>query len=442
MNNSDVDLNIENYNNNELLQLFNLDKNNTIREINTYFDSLKNKSKINTNLYTFLHNARNKLIQSIHISSSSSSSSSSYNSDLTTEHQLLHQPNTLAGGAHEVIIPKQLPVVNVFNNPFPSGALNPVERKTITKVICIDTLFRNNYLITKSTDFSTILPDPIYNVISMRLISLDFPNMWHAFSSEICNNIFVIYTYNITGLPDTKHIITIPDGNYSSAGLTTSLNNLFSNMKQGLEFLYAEVNEFTSKTLFRAKDFGDSGLPFYPYDPNNVQYSPNFYFKLIFDVNPKSLFKNAGWMLGFRKKEYSVSIDNFCVDGISYENKMITYKGLIESESSYGNAINDYIFFEVNDFNKNFTTNTLTSLLMSDNSYIGNNILARITINNSYYHIINNNVGDNVFKQRDYFGPVNIEKLSFRMLNKYGDVINLLENNYSFALEFTTLYSV
>ena len=213
-------------------------------------------------------------------------------------------------------------------------------------------------------------------------------------------------------------------------------------MKQGLEFLYAEVNEFTSKTLFRAKDFGDSGLPFYPYDPNNVQYSPNFYFKLIFDVNPKSLFKNAGWMLGFRKKEYSVSIDNFCVDGISYENKMITYKGLIESESSYGNAINDYIFFEVNDFNKNFTTNTLTSLLMSDNSYIGNNILARITINNSYYHIINNNVGDNVFKQRDYFGPVNIEKLSFRMLNKYGDVINLLENNYSFALEFTTLYSV
>jgi len=442
MNNSAADLNIENYNYHELLQLFNLDKNNTIHEINTYFDSLKNNPKINTNLSTFLHNARNKLIQSIHISSSSSSSSSSYSSDLTTEHQLLYQPNTLAGGAHEVIMGKQLPIVNVFNNPFPSGALNPVERKTITKVICIDTLFRNNYFITKSTDFSTILPDPLYNVISMRLINIDIPNMWHAFSSEIGNNIFVIYTYNITGVPDTKHIITIPDGNYSSAGLTTRLNNLFSNMKQGLEFLFTEVNEFTSKTLFRAKDYGDSGLPFYPYDPSNAQYSPNFHFKLVFDVNPKSLFKNAGWMLGFRKKEYSVSVDNFYLDGISYENKLITYKGFIESESSYGNAINDYIFFEVNDFNKNFTTNTLTSLLMNDNSYIGNNILARITINNAYYHIINNNVGDNVFKQRDYFGPVNIEKLSFRMLNKYGDVINLLENNYSFALEFTTLYSV
>jgi hypothetical protein len=79
---------------------------------------------------------------------------------------------------------------------------------------------------------------------------------------------------------------------------------------------------------------------------------------------------------------------------------------------------------------------------MSDNSYIGNNILARISVNNSYYHIINNNAGDNVFKQRDYFGPVNIEKLSFRLLNKFGEVINLLDNNYSFALEFTTLYSV
>jgi hypothetical protein len=130
------------------------------------------------------------------------------------------------------------------------------------------------------------------------------------------------------------------------------------------------------------------------------------------------------------------------VDGISYENKLLTYKGYIESESSYGSGINDYIFLEVNDFNKNFTTNTLTSLLMSDNSYIGNNILARISVNNSYYHIINNNAGDNVFKQRDYFGPVNIEKLSFRLLNKFGEVINLLDNNYSFALEFTTLYSV
>ena len=213
-------------------------------------------------------------------------------------------------------------------------------------------------------------------------------------------------------------------------------------MQQGLEFLYIEVDEFTSKTLIRAKASGDSGGAFYAYDPSSVYYSPNFHFKLVFDVNPKSLFKNAGWMLGFRKKDYVVSIDNFFVDGISYENKLLTYKGYIESESSYGSGINDYIFLEVNDFNKNFTTNTLTSLLMSDNSYIGNNILARISVNNSYYHIINNNAGDNVFKQRDYFGPVNIEKLSFRLLNKFGEVINLLDNNYSFALEFTTLYSV
>ena len=441
--NSEADLNIENYNNNELLQLFNLDKNSSIREINTYFDSLKNKSKINTNVSTFLHKAHNKLIQFTTSNATTNATTTYiYNSDLTTEHQLLHQPNTLAGGAHEVIMNKQLPVVNVFNNPFPSGALNPVERKTINKVICIDTLFRNNYVTTKSTDFSTMLPDPLYNVISMRLISIDFPNMWHAFSGEIGNNIFVVYTYNLTGVADTKHIVTIPDGNYSSAGLTSSLNNLFSNMKLGLEFLYIEVNEFTSKTFIRAKASGDSGLPFYAYDPSSVYYSPNFHFKLVFDVNPKSLFKNAGWMLGFRKKEYTISIDNFYVDGISYENNMLTYKGYIEGESSYGGGINDYIFLEVNDFNKNFTTNTLTSLLMSDNSYIGNNILARISINNSYYHIINNNAGDNVFKQRDYFGPVNIEKLSFRLLNKFGEVINLLDNNYSFALEFTTLYSV
>ena len=51
------------------------------------------------------------------------------------------------------------------------------------------------------------------------------------------------------------------------------------------------------------------------------------------------------------------------------------------------------------------------------------------------------NGSDLIFKQRDYFGPVTIEKLRIRLLDHFGKVLDLNNNDYSFALEFKQLYS-
>ena len=84
----------------------------------------------------------------------------------------------------------------------------------------------------------------------------------------------------------------------------------------------------------------------------------------------------------------------------------------------------------------------MARLITTEQSYsIENNILARIPISKNEENTVNINKGDNVFRDRKYFGPVNIERMSIRLLDKYGEVIDLQGSNFSFELEFTLKYS-
>jgi len=49
--------------------------------------------------------------------------------------------------------------------------------------------------------------------------------------------------------------------------------------------------------------------------------------------------------------------------------------------------------------------------------------------------------GDNIYKKREYFGPVNIERLHIKFIDKFGDYLDLKHCDYSLSLEFEQLYS-
>ena len=50
------------------------------------------------------------------------------------------------------------------------------------------------------------------------------------------------------------------------------------------------------------------------------------------------------------------------------------------------------------------------------------------------------NQSDKIFRQRDYLGPVTIRKLNIRLLNRFGDPIDINNNDFSMALELKVLY--
>ena len=485
----------------------------------------------------------------------------------------------ISDGDKLVMMPKEDSRVQMINptiatptiiHEYTKGVVNPLERRTLKRIISIDTLFRPHHDRTKATDFIWNLPTPINNILSLRVVSMEMPNSIRMFSNDKKNNIFTIHLYNVrqvyneggqqkTVFINHSETLIIPEGFYTSSQFPEMMNYYLTNagtpsngkvvrdasgvllsvpydassnqlVFNGLKLLVLEVNDISSRTIIRTReetdtlpDLTDDTLPlkryraFYEDETTNPQYSPDFYFKLDFNIDndrsftdyyklgglfvrnvtygvdtngdrymidpdpegnecatssvarsrmtsknlqcfrPKldpytgnimksntkmrPLYKNAGWTMGFYNDIYDVT-KPYVVQGRvnplgTYE--PVTYGRYIESESSYGSSIVQYYFLEVDDYNRNFTTNTIIAET-GNGTNLGNNIIARIPLTTPALNINYLNPSDMIFKQRDYFGPVKIEKIHLRLVDRFGDILDIQNNDYSLAIELTTTY--
>lgn len=349
--------------------------------------------------------------------------------------------------------PRQQFIYTSNSDCFP-GTLNPLEKRIITKNISIDSLFRPNFYTTTSTDFTYVFPEQLNNITSMKLTSLEIPNMWHNYSSKNYTNQFTINLYNMVNITDSatgepiqniSHMVYIPDGNYDSNTFPIAINQYFSNIGNGLQLLVLEVSTTTSNTVIRVKNkVYDANSSYYVYEPNNPYYSPGFYFDVMFGIQDQPqipLYNTMGWMMGFRQPCYEVNINNSFINNSISNQGSIVFEGYLNSESSFGcNSIN-YIYLDVDDFQNNFATNSIITTNNATNNGLGRNVLARIILTTNSFTVSMDTAQDQIFKKREYFGPVKLEKLKIRILNKAGHVLDLIENNFSFLLEVTQLYT-
>jgi hypothetical protein len=146
-----------------------------------------------------------------------------------------------------------------------------------------------------------------------------------------------------------------------------------------------------------------------------------------------------GSFLGFSKRYYEVHRTDTYTDYVYNGNNILTYEAVLQSDSAYGNGSVNYIFISIDDFNKNFISNTI--IASSENNYLGDNIIGRVSINESFNSIMLHTASDKIFKQRDYLGPVNLNKFRIKLLDKYGNVLDLNNNDFSMSIEMTQLYS-
>ena len=331
---------------------------------------------------------------------------------------------------------------------YPTEMICGKERRIITRHICVDSLFRKNYSSTLSSDFAFVLPQPINNVLSMEVTAMEFPNSWYTFSKEYYSNTFTITIYNAKDPSDLNgtiydaeitHTIEIPEGNYQSDTLRDSINNIFTNTRNGLEYIYFDINEVNARCVFRTKTADDDDKGIFVDSDNPVDFS----FKIDFtapEYPNRPLYKNAGWMLGFRNSSYTVSASlNATVINTDTEYEVQSFRWFLESESSYGSGVHNYIFLDLDDFNKNFNTNSF--IINSNESVLGNNTIGRISVTSGMNTTVTNSANDFVFKKREYFGPVKLERMRIKLVNKLGEPIELNRNDFSFVLEIKELYS-
>ena len=73
-------------------------------------------------------------------------------------------------------------------------------------------------------------------------------------------------------------------------------------------------------------------------------------------------------------------------------------------------------------------------------SYLGNTLFTRVPMSTA------DKVGFRMYMtdfepRRDYFGPVTIDRLHLRVLNKYGELVDLGGQDYSCIFEFNVRYA-
>ena len=316
-------------------------------------------------------------------------------------------------------------------------------------VYIFNTVMRDNFFNTSSTDCTFTLPLTLKNVLSITLTSLELPNVFFAFSAQRGTNRIFIYE-DTTGL---NGVVTLPDGNYSSTpnispgtpnnsisfaledainsqvlGITDPSNyRFFVTVNPATNFteIFNTTHTFTMKILTDNSSLaeGDFCNP-YVFNSRNVDNASEKNNKLENNINikPSQYTNTLGYLLGFRGFTYSGS-DSYT------------------SESTFnGQYSSNYLYFSVNDYTGSQQKSNTYGVLQ--NSLIDDNVLAFVTLNASSYSYIFNNSGDLIYKRRLYYGPVDISKISIKLLDQYGQVVNLLQNEFSFGLTVYTNYNL
>ena len=298
-------------------------------------------------------------------------------------------------------------IYNTATNEISPGELNSLKRITQLLNVNINSCFRDNYYKSNPCDFIYSFPNEIYNVISLRLVSIEIPNSWYLFSSKKRNNIFKIVINNKDCFE-----LEIPDGNYNNDTLEEYLNTTYfyeSELETPLKKIKFSINHKNLKSSFEVIQ---------NHEEDNED--NNFRFALQFsqDIN-QNIMNTFGWIIGFRLGNY-VDINEYIV-----------------SESLFDAGGDRYVYLCLNDYQYN---NNTSNIVFFDKSSLNEDVIAKIPMVNGKLSLIINNNNNNLAKLRRYNGPINISKMQIKILDKFGNVIDLNNMDFSMTLELELLY--
>ena len=414
------DLNIANYKTTELEEIFELPKNYNkqlvlIKESSAR-KKIQNDAKINesvkNNTIQFLIKARDILIENCGKNGNSGlfdGAFQGYFHDARGDNANKNV-SALSGENGSFIIEKTKDTyVNSNQKPILPGEMNPLlNTTTIKKYLNVDTRFRENYYGTLSSNFGLNIPVSMNNTVSLKLTAVELPKTFYAVSRVFGSDHFSVSRCGV------MNHISVPDGNYDPVALCAYLNN----------FMDASGWPFTDiRFLIDITDNNGSGRIVVSLKENPSSADP---FALSFqqdaaggDDKSTPLPLKLGWKMGFRNGMYE--------NNVSYV-----------SEGLPDLCGPKYLYLAIDDFNNNVNNGFYSAF---SESVMNNNILARISMSGAAFDDVRESTSVSVFA-RQYFGPVNINKLQIQLLDEYGRTINLNNMDYSFCLEFQIIYDL
>ena len=255
----------------------------------------------------------------------------------------------------------------------------------------------------------------------MRLASIEIPNAWYLFSKLKKNHFFEIdlhIQYNDKHHGKHNHekfnyLISVPDGNYDIDSLQYYLNTTYFYQSE-LEIPLKHIQFFIDPHTLK------SGFKIIQKEDNIDDRSKNITFTLKFieNVNQNAM-TTMGWILGFRLGTY------------------LDIHDCIVSEGLFDGGGDRYIYVSINDFQYN---NNNSNIVCFDKSILNEDVIAKIPMINGKLSLIVNDNNQVLAKIRRYNGPVNISRFQIKIIDKFGNIIDLNNMDFSFTLEMEILY--
>jgi len=516
---SSLDLNINNYTQEDLLELFDLSNQEDVS-----YDDIMNASNPLINRYTsednydyanFFQQAQNKLLEDLDYESDNDDSnlqnnqnsqignlwSNEYPSQQQTDP---NQANKVTDRTQQVSIynqndsyvmnKNQLGVSNTYQVPVAQGQLNPNLKNTTTRLINIDSQYRENIIPfdpnpdgpSSPTNFTLDLTDILNNTISIEVTAFQIPYTWYLIDASYqANNCFFV----------DSSMISIPSGNYSNSEIISTISGELFNTFPGMEITF---NSNSGKTTIKNTTGSSKTITFY--DPSGI---------LTCDSTCAITSKfnnNLGWILGFRGNINFAASD--AATNPMYGQLVYTLENgaSITSEALLDTFGPKYFLLILDDYNQNHLNKGLVGITPTQKyaeipsywntnlqiaqpcttptfnytkkpSYVQNaprkltqaqlytlnqTTQARVSTNRNRLtsptttdvlaliplRLANNlSPGQQIIDdfnlneaKRVYFGPVDIERMRVRLVNDKGYTVNLNGNDWSFTLTATTLY--
>lgn len=427
---SNFDLNIKNYTIKELEELFELPSNYDesiieIQETKLRQNIINDRSIIaltknntldfiNKVKKTLVENLKKSLIPSTSVAKLAKNWDNIYNIDKTLE-----RSDLVSAGSTNIIKREVTPYGQSSPSEFYQGTINPLNKRILRQNINIDTRFRDNYYTTSAANFYVDLPIRLTQVVSLQLSALEMSTTFYTISQVFGNNFFVLESPGVESL-----VVIIPDGNYDYLGLQNYINNFLAG---GGGFPAAPVpyNQIQfladANTPSGSGPQGGSGKMIVGSTTGAVIFSINFLTdRYGNDDRQTPLPLKLGWLMGFR-------------DGYYENNTTYVSEGIINLLGPR------YIYLVVDDFNNSVLDGFYGAFT---SSILNKNILARISLQGSVFNYLSKDNFNLISTPRQYFGPVDIQKLQIQLLDEYGRILNLNNMDYSFCLSFQTIYDL
>ena len=364
------------------------------------------------------------------------------------------------------------------------GTINPDLKQTITRLINVDSSFRIASPTNTSDRFIFQLTEPLLNVVSVSLYSMEIPQSWYTFTAAKGTVSFVICIIKDVA---TKYLVTIDEGNYTTVSLYTEVVSKINTVMAGI---------LTASPVYN----DNTGVLTLVFTPLVVMYGMQLVWvdDAFPDLVANRFNSNVGWLLGYR-----LSITN-CVARSNFTRFEAQAESLVDAsgtkylllslEDHKTNRINRSIVAVSNTPNtpialptyftqdtpqyrtsattvqaiptanlttkQIYTINAISEQTSTRNailSYDSSNFFAKVAVKRTDWakttpdgitqaidgvpgKLFVENGGPLALQSREYFGPVNLQTLSIGLYDDKGSLLGMNGMDWSVSLMVKSIY--